>query len=567
MNNNQKRHDLKISVVIPCRKGSTRVGNKNLRKFGNTTLLENKIEILKKSKYLSEIIVSSNDEDALNIAIEHGVTAFKRDDALCVGDVSPAEIHKDLANCISHDVFVYSSPVAPFITIEKFDEIIEFWINHTEHEVVCAGYQIKNYIWKNNQPHNFAIDQGIIPTQNLNEDYKIACADSILITTKNNVIENECIFGDGKNVHMYEINELEGLDIDWNLDFVISESLFHRSFQTIELVDDYMKDSQYEKVMLLDCTIRDTGYLNNWNWEYQTVKDVVYHMGEIGIDYCELGFLMDTKFTEKDCGIWRHINSDFGLIKKIKKETNTKTKISVVFDIGNEKDLWYDYLDIPTQNETGIDLIRVCCYFEIIDKIPDICSSLKAKGYNLTLNVMYASHLSDSEIGRVKEIAKNLPIDFLYFADSIGGLTPKDISRFMMKTKDIYPVKTGFHNHNNHGTVFGNLINLLDCNIDMVDGSISGFGKNGGNSNLEQLLFYIIIKENYPLKIEPLLELLEKLEDVDFGQGFRVDINEIKIMLSQFLSVHPSHTSKLMDYNLLSFYHEIMNLETVKKIR
>ena len=63
---------------------------------------------------------------------------------------------------------------------------------------MCAGYQIKNYIWKNNQPHNFAKDQGIIPTQNLNEDYKIACADSILITTKNNVIENECIFGDGK---------------------------------------------------------------------------------------------------------------------------------------------------------------------------------------------------------------------------------------------------------------------------------------------------------------------------------------------------------------------------------
>jgi len=566
MNNKKLRNNLKISAVIPCRKGSSRVGNKNLRKFGNTTLLENKIEILKKSKYLSEIIVSSNDEDALNIAIKHGVTAFKRDDALCVGDVSPSKIHKDLANCITHDVFVYSSPVAPFITIEKFDEIIEFWITHTEYEVVCSGYTIKNYIWKDDKPHNFAIDQGIIPTQNLNADYKICCADSILISTKNNVIENECIFGDGNNVHIYEINELEGLDIDWNLDFVISESLFHRSFQTIELVDDYMRDSQYQKVMLLDCTIRDTGYLNNWNWEYQTVKDVVSHMGEIGIDYCEIGFLCDTKFIEKDCGIWRHINDDFGIIKKIKKETNTKIKISVVFDIGNEKDHWYDYREMPIQSETGIDLIRVCCNFEIVDKVPDICAVLKAKGYNLTLNIMYASHLSDSQIEGVKEIARILPIDFLYFADSIGGLTPKDISRFMMKTKDIHPVKSGFHNHNNHGTVFGNLINLLDCNIDMVDGSISGFGKNGGNSNLEQFIFYIIIKEKYPLKIEPLLELLEKLKDVDFGEGSRIDIREIKIMLAQFLSVHPDHLKKLLDYDLPTFYHKIMNLETVKKI-
>ena len=90
---------------------------------------------------------------------------------------------------------------------------------------------------------------------------------------------------------MYEINELESIDIDWNLDFVISESLLHRSFKNIELVESYMKNYKFNETKLLDCTIRDSGYLNNWNWSYETVKDFVYYMGEIGVEYCEIGFL------------------------------------------------------------------------------------------------------------------------------------------------------------------------------------------------------------------------------------------------------------------------------------
>ena len=152
------RKNLKISAVIPCRKGSTRCKNKNLRKFGNTTLLENKIKMLKKSKFLSEIVVSSNDDDALEIAKKYNVVASKRSDDLCLGDVPPAKVHESLAKSVSNEVFVYTSPVAPFMSTKTFDKIIEFWINNPQYEVVCAGSSIKNFIWKDNKPHNFEID-------------------------------------------------------------------------------------------------------------------------------------------------------------------------------------------------------------------------------------------------------------------------------------------------------------------------------------------------------------------------------------------------------------------------
>ena len=169
-------------------------------------------------------------------------------------------------------------------------------------------------------------------------------------------------------------------------------------------------------------------------------------------------------------------------------------------------------------------------------------------------------------VGEDKILSKELNIDYLYFADSLGMLTPSDISEFVLFFKDIYPVKSGFHNHNNHGTIFGNLVNLLDCNIDIIDATISGFGKNGGNANLEQLLFYLIIKEGYNLNIYSLFELLEKLHNVDFGSGNKINLDEIKVMLQQFIGAHSSYLKPIINESLSSIYETLSNLEYKKKV-
>lgn len=562
----KNRHKLKITAVIPCRKGSTRCKNKNIRKWGNTNLIQNKIDILKKSKYIHKIIVNTNDEEAINIAKKNNVLYYKRSEDLCIGDVPPAKVHVNLAENIDTDIFLYNSPVSPFITSETIDKIIDYWRNHPEYEIVSASTSIKNFIWENNKPYNFKINKGIVGTQELDNKYKFAAADSGLIGYKNDIIKNKCLFGDGNKIFMYEINDLESIDIDWNLDFVISESLLHRSFKNIELVESYMKNDKFNETKLLDCTIRDSGYLNNWNWSYETVKDFVYYMGEIGVEYCEIGFILDDKFIEKGAGIWRSINKDFNIINRLKNETNTKVKVAVMFDIGNKNEIYYDVDNIPLQTETNIDLIRVCCYYEILDKTKDIIYNLHKKGYNLTLNVMYASHLNETEISYCKKYVKNLPIKYLYFSDSMGSLTPNEINKFMINLKEIHPIKNGFHNHNNHGTVFGNLINLLNCNIDILDGTISGLGKNGGNANIEQLILYLCIKENYNLKLEPLLEFLEKIKNVDFGDNKKINITSIKNMMQQFLNVHSSYLTPIINENLLNIYNNLKNITYKKKI-
>lgn len=57
----------KITAVIPIRSGSQRVKDKNLRRFANTTLMENKIEMLLNVPELDSIVVNTNSEEAIEI--------------------------------------------------------------------------------------------------------------------------------------------------------------------------------------------------------------------------------------------------------------------------------------------------------------------------------------------------------------------------------------------------------------------------------------------------------------------------------------------------------------------
>ncbi|WP_303027236.1 hypothetical protein [uncultured Duncaniella sp.] len=60
----------KITAVIPIRRGSQRVKDKNLRPFGDTCLMELKISTLMQVPEIDEIIVNTNSEDAIRIVNE-----------------------------------------------------------------------------------------------------------------------------------------------------------------------------------------------------------------------------------------------------------------------------------------------------------------------------------------------------------------------------------------------------------------------------------------------------------------------------------------------------------------
>jgi 4-hydroxy 2-oxovalerate aldolase len=548
-----------ISCIIPCAK--TDIDNINLRKFSNTSLLELKLDVLKELP-LSETILSSNDLDVKKILVnkQKNIKFDLRPNDLCINNVKHHKIYKYFTQLVKNDVILHTTVTCPFISKNTLEYLINYWHNN-DYDVITIYKNNKNYIKCNDTK---TLNNSIQDIKYLNNYFELL-PNCCLLFDKNKYLKYENIFDSRLKIKLLNIDDIETFSIRNNTDFLIAESIFYRNLNSNKNINDHMLNYEYSKTKILDCTIRDSGYLNNWNWTYETVRDFVYYMGEIGIEYCEIGFILDNSYSEKDCGIWRTLNKDYSIISKLKRDTNTKTKIAVMFDIGDYDKYYYDYNLIPDKKETNIDLIRICCFHQIIEKSKDIILNLKSKGYELTLNIMYASHLTNNDIIKIKKFVQGLPIKYLYFADSIGGLTGNDISKFFVNLKDIHPIKNGFHNHDNNGTVFNNIDNILKHNIDIIDTTIFGFGKNGGNCPFELIVLYLILKENYNYNLIKVLEFYNKLQNIIFYENVNINLDKIKKILQQFLNIHPVHVKKYNNLNLMDYYNNIKELKNKSK--
>ena len=82
-----------ITAVVAVRKGSQRVPNKNIRPFGNSNLLQMKLDILKQVDSIDEIVVNSDCDKMLDIGRENGVGVHRREKYFASSNATNSEFH------------------------------------------------------------------------------------------------------------------------------------------------------------------------------------------------------------------------------------------------------------------------------------------------------------------------------------------------------------------------------------------------------------------------------------------------------------------------------------------
>ena len=67
-----------------------------------------------------------------------------------------------------------------------------------------------------------------------------------------------------------------------------------------------MNNTSLPEFEILDCTIRDGGYVNNWEFDKKLVREVYRALSKCGVEYVEIGFRGTEKhFDRKKYGLWR----------------------------------------------------------------------------------------------------------------------------------------------------------------------------------------------------------------------------------------------------------------------
>lgn len=212
-----------ITAIIPVRAGSRRLKNKNLSEFNGTTLLENKINQLLKSKYINTIVVSSDSDEMLDIAKSYGVVTHKRSYEYCDEITKPfGEVVSHICRNVEGNHVVWATCTSPLVDYTDYDNAIEKYFDALDsgYDSLMSVELIKRYLWDSNSPINYKLGLEHVPSQELPDMYVVT--DGILIAPRSMMIEWN--YFHGINPYKYILPKIKCVDIDDELDLLVAKS-------------------------------------------------------------------------------------------------------------------------------------------------------------------------------------------------------------------------------------------------------------------------------------------------------------------------------------------------------
>lgn len=283
------------------------------------------------------------------------------------------------------------------------------------------------------------------------------------------------------------------------------------------------------EIKVIDCTVRDGGLMNKWQFDLKFVKHVYDALSEAGVDYMEIGYLSSAEaFDAKVYGPWKFCHEKD--LKKVVGDGTSKLKLSAMADIGR-----IEYDDIPPCSESSLDMIRVACYVHQIDAAIDLAHHCIEKGYETTINLMAVSTVGIRELNEALEDLQKSQVPVIYLVDSFGAFYSEDIDAHVVKYKERLPSKTiGIHAHNNQQLAFSNTISAIINGANYLDATLYGIGRGAGNCPLEVLLSFL---KNPKFKVRPIIQCIE--EEV-FPWSKKIDWGySVPYMISGTMNQHP----------------------------
>lgn len=222
---------MKLTCFLPCRSGSERVKNKNIRPFAGYDygLIEIKLKQLEQVEQINEIILSTNDVEIIEFAKSLNIEKLvihERDNSLCSSQTSTDEIVNLVGQLVTEGHVIWTHVTSPFINSELYSKVIESYkMGLTEgYDSLMTTSEIRSFVWNESGPINYDRKLEKWPrTQTLPILHEINSG--AFITHSDTYREDKDRIG--KKVKLYPLSKIEGHDIDWQEDFIIAESLLN----------------------------------------------------------------------------------------------------------------------------------------------------------------------------------------------------------------------------------------------------------------------------------------------------------------------------------------------------
>ena len=305
------------------------------------------------------------------------------------------------------------------------------------------------------------------------------------------------------------------------------------------------------EIKILDCTLRDGGYYNNWDFSPALIKDYLESMVSIKVDYVEIGFrFISNNDFKAGCAFStdNYINS-LSIPHALKNKIGVMINGSDVLSQGNSTNDIDEVLKglFKPRKKSPVSLVRIACHLHEFEYCLPAVTWLKGQGYKVGFNLMQINNASDESITEILNLANKYPIDVLYFADSMGSLNAKQITSIVKTIKKNWMGPIGIHTHDSMGNAVNNTMQALKDGVSWVDCTVTGMGRGPGNAQTE----YLAIELDSYRKLNTSITKLLKLIRNHFGplqEQYKWGVNPYYYLAGKH-NIHPTYIQTMIDDN------------------
>lgn len=294
----------------------------------------------------------------------------------------------------------------------------------------------------------------------------------------------------------------------------------------------------------LDCTLRDGGYYNSWDFSEKLVQEYLNAIGESGVDVVEIGLRSRKSGGFK--GLFAYCQEDH--LAPLSVPTHLKIGVMVnaseLLSTDNIEKILEELFPFPAA-ESRVDFVRIAFHLHEVSDGLSAVSWLKNKGYQVGINLMQISGQSQAKITGLARLFEKTPLDVLYFADSLGSMNPDEVADTIKSIREGWSGPIGIHTHDSMGMALQNTLRAIDEGATWLDATVTGMGRGPGNAKTEELAIEVAERRSDPRLLAPLFRLAsEYFQPLQSRYGWGT--NPYYYLAGKY-GIHPTYIQEMLN--------------------
>lgn len=300
------------------------------------------------------------------------------------------------------------------------------------------------------------------------------------------------------------------------------------------------------RIKVLDCTLRDGGYCNQWKFGYHNIQKIIDRLTEAELDIIECGFLSEKVQYDKNV-------TKFATVEEISEFLPQRREGKLFVAMVNYGE--YDAGKLPVRSEGQIDGIRVAFHKKDLEGALELCRAIGQKGYQVFVQPMVSVSYTDEEFLYLIRLVNEVRPYAFYIVDSFGMMKEKELIRFfyMVEHNLETDIWVGFHSHNNMQLAYSNAQKLATVHTKrdlIIDTSVYGMGRGAGNLNTELFVEFLNENTGASYELKPLLGIIDEIINEFYQRNYWG--YSLPNYLSAKHNAHPNYARYLDDQKTLT---------------